>query len=224
MTSSSQIDVVCLFIPSDIYTVEYVNKLYSSVSNNVASEIKFHCITDETEGFHRDIILHPLVRKDLPGWWMKLSLFSDSLYEGMSDRILFIDLDVIIKGSLDDYFSYNQEASLIGHRDFRHPTIHTSIFRLDRSKYTKIWEEFSRSAEIKNGRALLHGKSFFGDQDVIDWMVGDSVAYYPQDWIASYRWEWLKKKAAEGTKIISFHGLPKPHQLDENDSLKKYWT
>jgi hypothetical protein len=86
------------------YGSEYVNRLASGVRQHLETPHAFVCFTDDAAGIDPRVII-----KDLPsswnGWWNKIILFSAEV--GWTGKILYIDLDTVITGSLNDIASYD---------------------------------------------------------------------------------------------------------------------
>jgi hypothetical protein len=81
------------------YSVEWVQRLKSMVSRNLTTPHQFICLSNvETPGIERIPLRH-----DWPGWWSKIELFGPSLRTAR--RVFYLDLDVIVNGSLDEMAS-----------------------------------------------------------------------------------------------------------------------
>ena len=94
------------------YGPEYVNRLYAMVRRHLSGDFNFVCLTDDTKGIRSEVQcfpIPPLALELAPGQvdraWKKLTTFEENLY-GLRGRALFIDLDVVIVGSLDAFFEY----------------------------------------------------------------------------------------------------------------------
>ena len=89
------------------YGADYVNKLYWGIKKHLTIPHTFSCFTDDATGLDSNILVKPLKNK-WQGWWSKVHIFDPSVYptEGASDWIFYIDLDMIVTGSLDDLVGY----------------------------------------------------------------------------------------------------------------------
>jgi len=102
------------------YDAEYVNKLYRGVFRNLEKvKFEFFCFTDDPEGLDPNIHLRSLPTPDWEGWWHKASvLFSGKLNDAIGTcvytRILYVDLDTVITGSLDEIASYDGTFAILG--------------------------------------------------------------------------------------------------------------
>ena len=82
-------------------------------------EGRFYCLTDDPSGLERDIIALP-VSPLCEGWWHKIYLFSWD--HGIDARLLYMDIDMVVTGSLEDFLSYDgdfasrpEDQALAGH-------------------------------------------------------------------------------------------------------------
>jgi hypothetical protein len=86
----------------------YVNRLFNMVKKNLTKPFNFYCMTDDATGLTHDIRVLPIADTSLSGWWHKLSLFKSDFY-GLQGTALYLDLDVVITGSLDPLIDYEPE-------------------------------------------------------------------------------------------------------------------
>ena len=105
MPQSGPLNVVCVKYGTK-YGADYVNKLYWGVKKHLSILHTFSCFTEDADGLDENILVKPL-RHKWQGWWSKVHIFDPSMYqeENASDWVFYIDLDMIITGSLDDLVS-----------------------------------------------------------------------------------------------------------------------
>lgn len=203
------------------YATQYVEVLRSMVSRNLPLEHRFLCMTDDPTGLSPNIEILPLpelgVDPNAPErGWKKLSAFQSSL-NGVTGTTLFLDLDIVILDDLSPFFEYEGDFCIIN--DWKNPHDYvgnSSVFRFEIGKHPYILEDFlADSAAIRsqyrNEQAYLsdavrkHGK----------------LVYWPESWCASFKKHCLPKglsrffrepKPPNGTKIVVFHGDPKPDE------------
>ena len=111
-----KVHVICLKW-GDKYSAEYVNKLFNSVKRNTSVPFSFTCFTEDHSGIDSDIRIEPLPHSTIQSWWNKLYLFSDAMPFNYGDRILFIDLDTVITGNIDDIMLIDN-TDIVVLRDF----------------------------------------------------------------------------------------------------------
>src|SRR5689334_17096839 len=92
------------------YGADYVNCLASMIRRNTRRPTRIICFTDDAKGIGQDIETPPLPQISIPErvkWlpWRKISLWQFPLLDLEGD-VLFLDLDVVITGLLDDFFDF----------------------------------------------------------------------------------------------------------------------
>lgn len=107
-SSNKQLTVACVRW-GDKYGVEYVERLASGVRRNLRRSFVFVCFTDGVESLHgvEGVEARPLGQRCLEwrGWWTKAYLFSREAR--LTGRVLYMDLDTVISGSLDDIAAFS---------------------------------------------------------------------------------------------------------------------
>jgi hypothetical protein len=202
------------------YPSTYVNCLWAMVRRNTARPTRLVCYTDDPSGIDPAVTSLPLPPADLPPRlavrpWRKLSLWADEV-PGISGDVLFLDLDVVITGPLDDFFDYEpastfcvienwtQKGSGIGN---------TSCFRFRVGAHSYIYDGMRRDP---SGTRAAHGN----EQIYISRTVTEK-AFWPAPWCASFKhtllppWPLNFFKAAPlpaETRVVCFTGRPDPDE------------
>ena len=151
MTVASEIvNVLCMKWGTK-YSADYVNTLYSMVSRNMSREFRFVCLTEDGAGLHGNIEVFPLpeLSVDLGGperGWNKLAVFAETLYD-LEGKVLCLDLDLIITGSLDDLFDYPGDVMIIKDWIKKDGTGNSSVYRFEVGAHAEVLAEFERSFE-----------------------------------------------------------------------------
>ena len=180
---------------------EYVNKLYKMVEKNLSLPHRFVCFTDNAEGIVEGVEIRPLPELNDEGipdrMWKKLGLFANPLSD-LQGTALFLDLDIIIRSSLDPFFEVEGSFLISKDYDFPHDIIgNSSVFRFEVGKHPEIIEHFYQEGK----KGLLK--------------------YWPKDWVVSFKRQCLHKfplcwfkvpRDPEEAKILIFHGKPNPEQ------------
>jgi uncharacterized Rossmann fold enzyme len=182
------------------YGAEYVNILRAMVAKNLKREHDFVCLTDDPAGIDKGIEIIPLP-EGLEGWWNKLYLFSGIL----TGKILYLDLDVCITGSLDELVT---KHGII--HDWNLPSYNSSVMVWRHGEHNNIWNDFTPDVSER-----LHG-----DQDWISELGGWPLL--PHHWCVSYRLHATDWPPA-GAKIVCFHGDPKPHDAP-SEWVRLIWS
>lgn len=182
---------------------QYVNTLFDMVRRNLEAGFpgSFVCFTDNPKGLADDIEARPLPECGLFGWWNKLALFKPGLFPD-GERIVFLDLDTVIVGRLEEIFDYARDFAVLS--DFYQPHKGASGVMLWRAGYAdKIWTEW----EAKD-RPMVSG----GDGAWIDSVFPDADRLqdlYP-GMFASFKADCNPYPPAKSS-VVCFHGLPRPH-------------
>jgi len=93
------------------YPSDYVNRLYNMVSRNTTVPFDFYCFTEDATRLDRKIIVKPLpvlnvAPEDNKYSYIKEAGLCDDNLGGLNGRrVLYFDLDVVIVGNIDDFFS-----------------------------------------------------------------------------------------------------------------------
>jgi hypothetical protein len=190
---------------------EYVDGLYWAVRKHLSGPHRFVCFTDSLIRYG----LHPyeVVKVPYPGlkgWMNKLALFKPGVFEE-GERVLYLDLDTVVAGSLDDIASYDGEFAML--EDLLFPNLLASGVMAWRGGFgAHIWESYAKAGMPEN--VLWRGFNFGGDGAWIGQHAGrvDRLQDLYPNQIASY-------KVSGGvlspqTRVVCFHGRPRPHEIE----------
>jgi len=217
-TASSQRNVICMKWGQK-YGPEYVNRLYAMVRRHLSGEFRFVCLTDDMAGIRSEVECFPIPALDLPEGipergWKKLVSFSDDLY-GLGGTALFLDVDVVIVGSLDAFFSEPGDFLII--HDYKRPwrvTGNSSVYRFELGAHPDVLAYFRSHVEdirarFRNEQAYL--SDFLHRQG--------KLQYWPSAWCPSFkyhsipRWPanyWQEPFVPKDARIVIFHGECNP--------------
>lgn len=208
------------------FAPEYVNILAQNVRRNLKRPYRFVCFTDDATGLKKDIEIRPLPDLKLPDGlpergWNKLTLFKEKL-DDLEGTALFLDLDVLIAGSLDPFFEYPGEFRIIRDWNLKGKNIgNSSVFRFQIGRYPDILEDF-----LKNEKELrTHHRN---EQAVLSYFMREKgiLEYWPEEWCLSFKRHFMRKfplgyflqpKKRPEVRIIVFHGNPNP------DAVRSGW-
>lgn len=200
---------------------EYVNRLYKMVQKNLTIEHRFVCFTDNGEGLLDGIDVRPLPVMNLqPGLpergWNKLSVFQKQLAD-LEGQALFLDLDVVITGNIDDFFKEEGEFLIIKDWDFRKGIIgNSSVFRFEIGKYPDVLGDFETKGDVI--RAKHRNEQAYLSHAIHDKGI---LKYWKEGWCVSFKRSclhpfplnyFLEPKMPKNAKILIFHGRPTPEQ------------
>lgn len=114
-----KVNVLCLKW-GDLYGPEYVNRLHRGVKANLRRPFRFVCSTDDPAGIDAGVECVPLpenpdvLGRPWPNVFAKLCLFRPG-FAGLAGPALFLDVDLLVTGSLDKFFDYRPDDFCIIH-------------------------------------------------------------------------------------------------------------
>ncbi len=207
------------------YGPEYVNRLYAMVRRHLSGAFDFVCLTDDASGIRAEVQCLPIPPLSLQlkpgqrdGAWKKLTTFEADLH-GLRGTALFLDLDVVIVGSLDDFFSLPGEFLII--RDYprfwRFGTRiigNSSVYRFTLGAHADVLAYFRGHLDevLKHHRNEQHFLSHFLHRQ-------GKLAYWPGAWCPSFKYQcipawpsnyWRAPFVPQGARIVIFHGEVNP--------------
>lgn len=184
------------------YTDRDVQIVQHMVRENLSQDHEFRCLADrKIEG-----VLTTIPDTPWPGWWSKLLLFKYA-----KGQNLYLDLDVVVTGSLDGLVS--EELSLplnwarSGHGGFQSSVMSWGL------KYPALWQNFnpSKLARPEGGNCGRY-QGLWGDQEYITLTLGNIIN--PMSGICSYKYH-CSQGVPKGMKVVCFHGSPKPSEVND---------
>lgn len=183
--------VACVFKKSKTYKRLYVERLERMVAQHLSQPYRFVCVDDSP----------------FPGWWAKISLFNR-----FSGRVLYLDLDSTVIGSLDALA--NHPAPFVIVKNFKEiredpkAKFNSSVMAFDADAARHLFTEFSPAVMDRLN----------GDQDWISERLPNAETF-PADWCVSYKVRrYLKLKTLpQDARVICYHGKPKPWELPVDD-------
>lgn len=210
-----------------LYSAAYVNVLYRACRAQITGSFRFVCLTDDENGIDPEVECFPIPDMGLSdfqwkkGGWPKLSVFAADLY-GLTGRALFIDLDTIICGPLDEMFGESGEISVIDTGpNWKSPDAGaprkagTGIFNFTLGAHPELLNNFLADP---SGMEAKHRIEQVYVQDEFP-----NLSYWPQPWVLSFKYH-LRKPIGAGllfppneppksARVIAFHGEPRPIDL-----------
>lgn len=215
----------------DRYPSEYVNFLWSMIKRNSKRDTRLVCYTDDTAGINPDVICFPLPEIHLPASvaskpWRKVSLWHPEL-PGLSGDVLFVDLDVVITGSIDEFFDYERDATFCVIENWTQPGSkigNTSVYRFKIGSHPYLFHDLMKDPE----RIL---KQFPNSQTYISRFIRE-MKYWPEGWCVSFkhsllpRWPlnfFVTTPLPPNTKVVCFTGKPDPDEARDGRWPAKWY-
>ena len=221
--------IVCCVKWGPKYPALYANRLRRMVRRHLGQPHDFVCLTDDPTGLDPDIAPIRLPDAGFTGFWNKISLFRSDLFEP-GRTIVYLDVDVVIVGSLD-FLLDETAAELTIIRGFnKNVGFNSSVMRFKAGALSRVYDAFAGDAP-----AVVASGRYAGDQDWICEKVPDA-AFFPAGKIVSYKkdmkshvllaakklglefsWlrapHWLTVSPPAGASIVVFHGKPDPEDV-----------
>ena len=213
------------------YGADFANRLYSMVKRHVTGDLRFVCFTDDATGLDDGIEALPLPEMDLPervAWspWRKVSLWQEPLADLQGDA-LFLDLDIVVTGSLDDLFDYSPGDYCVIH-NWTQPfekVGNTSVFRFPIGKHNHIFDDMAADPQKILSKYKI-------EQQYISGEIASQV-FWPKEWCISFKqncvpfWPLNFFKVPplpKSARVVIFSGYPDPDQaLVGEYPVKKAW-
>jgi len=214
----------------DKYPAEYVQRLASMVKRNLTIPYRFVCITDkanDTEFRRVQSMLgveYMQPPTDYQGWWGKLGLFKQGIAHGQN---LWLDLDVVITGSLDTHVEEYGDKYLAMPWNWAksgHGGCQSSVMLWYGPAVHSIYNSFDPANAHWPPRN--DGGKLWGDQE---WITvcrdnGFPVTQIDESYVKSYKYHCKQEKAPpSNARVIVFHGKPDPHECSE-EWIKEAWA
>lgn len=170
------------------YSAGYVNKLYGMVSRNITPPFRFVCFTDNTDGIRPEVECQPLPPSDIPmpkntlGKWPKSRLWNATLGD-VTGTVLFLDLDVVIVGGLDDFFSYADPDDTVLSYNPSNPLERlgqTSCFRFKVGSLVPLLEKFRADPQGVADKYRF-------EQRFVTKNAPNGIKLFPKAWVVHFR-------------------------------------
>lgn len=194
---------------------EYVANLAAGIDRHLTTKHNKVCFTDDPATVPPGVRAR-MLPKGLSGWWNKLALFRrDGFAPG--ERVLYLDLDTVVTGSLDDIAAYSGRFAIM--RDvFRPDGMQSAIMAWEAGALGHIWETWERA-----GRPQFNK---LGDQSFIEQMQpeADRLQDLFPGQIVSFKKDCRPIAGIPpDARIVAFHGLPRPHEVEDR-WIRDHWT
>jgi hypothetical protein len=199
------------------YAGHYVERLKSGIARHLRQEYKFAVFSPEAEDEYLTKV---------PGCFARLRMFDPEWQErhGIEGRLVCIDLDAVITGSLDALFDRPEKYTILHGGNSANPCPYNgSLQMLRAAARSDVWRDFSmkRAGEVPfyefpDDQAWLAHKI----PDAAGWKVGsESGAYCFQ------KPGWPNGDALpEGARFVAFPGWRDPSKFTHIEWVKRNWT
>ena len=200
----------------DKYSDYYAQRLQREVRKYLTLEHRFICITDRNiKGVYCQ---RPVV--DWPGWWGKIQLFKPGFCgDGIN---LWLDLDVVITGNLDSMvlqYGDSHMACAANWAQSGHGGCQSSVMLWKGGKGCQAeWIYRYFDPADAHWPPINQPGVLWGDQEHLTRLRDEgriSVTHFDPALVQSYKYH-CRDGLPDGTKIVVFHGDPKPADVRES--------
>lgn len=232
-------DYVCLWCGTR-YAWEYVEKLYSMLERHNSGCVRLYVLTEPDRPIPAPMIkisldLWPNLQDYNRLWWYKMQLFDIAKIDFPA---VYLDLDVVLLDNMHWIWPHDKKF-FWAVEDFRYlhrpsvRTLNSSVMSWDPDIFYWIWQDFQ-----KRDLDVIFGQ-YHGDQDYLHSVIPTShLKFFDRSAVKSWRWQiqqggWdfrtrkprggITAFTNDGTKIIVFHGNPKPHQVSTDPLIAANW-
>lgn len=214
----------------DAFPASYVRILRNAVRANLSRPHRFICVTDNPRALP-DVETRRLPDMGIPerhqraGGWPKIALFKPGLLPA-NEPTLFLDLDILVRGSLDDFLGrLIAQGGIHSLREWN-PILWSLVppaLRPDRGVQSSVLGFYPGEQAHIYARFMADREAAYAqvenEQQFIT-VCSPERHYFPLNWTASFKWHCVKywplsavfPRVPEPTwaKIVVFHGKPRP--------------
>jgi hypothetical protein len=201
------------------YDGHYVERLKAGIARHLKQECKFALFAPYEEDEYLTKI---------PGCFCRLRMFSREWQEAHGieegDRIVLVDLDVVITGPLDELFDRDEDFVILQGANASNPCpFNGSLQMLKAGKHENVWKDFSlkRAGEVPYFE-FPDDQAWLADRvpDAAGWKAGPESGVYAfkkPGWPAG---DDLPKDA----RLVAFPGWRDPSKFTHLEWVKKNWA
>lgn len=219
------------------FEAEHVNVLFRMIDRHYRAPHRKVCVTDDPAGIDADIevlelwkdhadVLNPNGPHRNPSCYRRLKLFAPDAGKVFGDRIVAMDLDMVITGDLIPLLSRQDDFVIWGQSDYpKTQWYNGSLWMLRTGTRPQVWTQFDpRVSPLMASKAGKKGS----DQGWFSYILGPNQATWTtNDGVYSYRVH-LKKHPwllPENAKVVAFHGLVDPwhHEAQQVPWVRQHW-
>jgi hypothetical protein len=202
----------------DKYPDHYVERLQAGVARHLAQPYEFRVFAPEPEDTHLT---------EIPGCMARLRAFDPEWQakQGINngDRLVTLDLDLIVTGPLDPLFDQPHPFMIAGYMNTANPCVYNGSVQMLRAGYRPdVWTDFSLDAVQASAKY-----EFYDDQGWLwhklpheaTWRAGPSTGLY-----GFQKKGWPGGVALpKGARIVAFPGHRDPSQYTHLDWVQRHW-
>ena len=201
----------------DKYSADYVTRLVHGLQRGLAQKYNF-------------IVAHPQLTDDLllKGCLCRLRMFSEEwqVDHGIEagDRVVCLDLDLVIVGPLDGLFDRTEDLVILQGANAANPCPYNgSVMMFRAGAHQELWDELRLDAVYKIPKYEFpddQGWIWFKVPNAAGWPVGPSSGIY-----AFRKPQWPKDdRLPADARIVAFPGYRDPAQFRHLPWIQRHWV
>jgi len=190
----------------ELYGDEYVLKTASMVDRWMSKPYRFVHFTDKPV---KGIECRPLIDPEkFSSSWQILGLMT------LPEPFLLLALDGVVTGPLDDFAAASE---LVAIQEWKRPgKINTSCMWVEDCQY------IPKQLRMRHLKSREYSWDRYAEQTFIENHKEGELIFWPSEWVPSYKYDCMWR-SPEGSKFVTFHGSPKPHEVKGN-WVEEYWV
>lgn len=206
-----------------LYQPDHVERLHGMLTQHLNLPFDFFCVTDMRQELFDTSQTVPLPkipwmphRRGAPSCWYKLWMFGPEAAEVFKDydRIISVDLDVLIRADITDLFDGRVLKVLQGYSS----PYNTSLVQLRPGAFPWIWDELNEVDAVRTIKQRVDGRRYSGsDQAYLSHKLPGYFTWSEEDGIYQYS---ITPKLPDDCRLAFFAGGVKPW---ESRYASEYW-
>lgn len=205
---------ICTWLWGTKYGTEHVDKLRVGVARNLREPHEFKVFSPPAEDMNLT---------EIKGCFARLRMFDPDWQaaNGIDDRVVCMDLDLVVTGSLDGLFDREEPFTILQGVNSSNPCpFNGSLWMLHAGYRPDVWHEFSVDLAAK---VPFH--EFPDDQAWFADMMPDAGSFGPVDGVYAFQKRgWPKGEALpSNARIVAFPGWRDPSQYTRLDWVREHW-
>lgn len=206
------------------YPSAFANRLGGALRRNGLSG-RLVCLTDDDAGLDEDLVEPRAFPNPSHSYWDKLWLFSWK--HGIEDRLLYLDLDMVVTGDVRPFVAFDgldntgaaRGVLATGSRFGRPKEINSTLMSIPLGFGLQIWRRFTKARPWFRWR-------YAGDSNFVESVIGPSTVRWQDRFpgcLLSYKRDIGPDGDLPGAAVfVSFHGKPNPDEVSHT-LVHEHW-
>lgn len=194
---------------TQVYSPEWVDKLYRGVDRNTSGEIDFVCLTDKEYEF-KEPVRGEILWKPNEGFGCLAEAWRPGLVEE-GTRIVVLGLDTIIVGDIEEIITTDLSSGIGLLRDPYAPDqIGNMVGIYDHGVSGALWKRWQQTQGLNDQNFLRRNVGIPGSTLLNDRFPGQILSYKVDMRSPQFG---SREGEKQNVRIVYFHGRPKPNEV-----------